>query len=199
MRVMAQIAADDVAPQRWRNGGGWTRELLTWPPPPAAWQLRISLATIDAAGPFSVFPGVMRTLALVSGAGLLLNIDGNERRLYPGADPVQFAGAAAVQAEPLAGPSVDLNLMTSAGRGELLRAANVATWHSPCPQRGLYSCVAGTLTAGDESLAVAQGSLIWLADAAGLTLRFAPATTAAAGSAAAATAAAAWWLGYAPT
>ncbi len=191
MRVLGRIAAEDVAPQRWRNGGGWTRELLTWPPPPAAWQLRISLATIDAAGPFSVFPGVQRSLALVSGAGLLLNIDGHLQHLYPGADPVHFAGTAAVQAEPLAGPSVDLNLMSSAGHGALLRTTNLGTWSSPCPQRGLYSCVAGTLHAGGNSLAVAPDSLIWLAEAAGQPLRFAPAAPAPAVTAA-------WWLGYTP-
>ena len=189
MRVMARIAAAEIAPQRWRNGGGWTRELLIWPAPPAAWQLRISLATIDAAGPFSVFPGVQRALALVSGAGLLLTIDGRAQRLHPGSEPVFFDGTAAVAAEPLAGPSIDLNLMTAAGRGEMLPIASASHWTSPCPQRGLFSTVAGTLESGDESLALAPGSFLWMDEAAGLTLRFVPAAPAPL---------AAWWLGYAP-
>ena len=25
------VSAQEVAAQRWRNGGGWTRELLAWP------------------------------------------------------------------------------------------------------------------------------------------------------------------------
>lgn len=207
MRVMARIAAEDVAPQRWRNGGGWTRELLVWPAPPAAWQLRISLATIDAAGPFSVFPGVQRALALVSGAGLLLTIDGTAQRLHAGSEPVFFDGTAAVAAEPLAGPSIDLNLMTAAGRGEMLPIASASRWTSPCPQRGLFSAVAGTLESGDESLALAlaPGSFLWMDGAAGLPLRFVPAAPAAsataptgAAGAAAPAPLAAWWLGYAP-
>ncbi len=208
MRVMARIAAADVAPQRWRNGGGWTRELHTWPAPPAAWQLRLSLATIDAAGPFSVFPGVQRALALVSGAGLLLTIDGKAQRLHPGSEPVFFAGTAAVAAAPLAGPSIDLNLMTAAGRGEMLPVASASRWTSPCPQRGLYSAVAGTLQAGDESLAIAAGGFLWMSEAAGVPLRFVPAAPAAPAApadsaptltgAGMAAALAAWWLGYTP-
>lgn len=203
MRVLTRIAAGDVAPQRWRNGGGWTRELLAWPAPPTHWQLRISLATIDAAGPFSLFPGVQRALALVSGAGLLLNIDGHQQRLDPGSEPVRFAGTAAVHAEPLAGPSTDLNLMTVAGRGELLRVAGTDAgtdahpWRSACPQRGLYSAVAGTLSADQASLAVAAGEFVWLGDAAGQPLRFMPAAGGTSAGAAPAPLPA-WWLGYCP-
>ena len=39
-----------VAPQPWRNGGGSTRELFTWPGGTAPWQLRISVADIDQNG-----------------------------------------------------------------------------------------------------------------------------------------------------
>ena len=41
-------SADHVAPQRWRHGGGRTRELLAWPSAPH-WMLRISLADITLA------------------------------------------------------------------------------------------------------------------------------------------------------
>jgi hypothetical protein len=91
---------------------------------------------------------------------------------------------------PLDGPSIDLNLMTASGRGELLRAAGAGPWSSGCAQRGLYSSVAGTLHADGEPLAVAPNCLLWLRDAAARPLRFVPAV--------AAPAAAAWWLGYAP-
>jgi environmental stress-induced protein Ves len=40
----------------WRNGGGRTRELLAWPSA-EDWQLRVSVAEIEADGPFSAFPG----------------------------------------------------------------------------------------------------------------------------------------------
>jgi len=188
VRVVTRIAIDQVAPQRWRNGGGWTRELLTWPVEAGPWQLRISLATIDAPGPFSVFAGVSRVLALVSGDGLLLTVDGHRHRLTPDAEPLHFDGAATVHAEPLGGSSTDLNLMSSSGHATMLRAGPGVPWISPCAQRGLYSRVAGTLhMPAGAPLAVASDSLTWLADAAGLPLYFA---STAAGPA--------WWLGYAP-
>ncbi|MFG5407966.1 HutD family protein [Piscinibacter sakaiensis] len=38
--------------QPWRNGGGHTRELWTWPAD-GPWQARLSVADIAADGPFS--------------------------------------------------------------------------------------------------------------------------------------------------
>jgi len=192
VKIVTLIHADEVTPQRWRNGGGWTRELLTWPADTDPWQLRISLATINAPGPFSTFPGVKRVLALVSGAGLLLTVDGHQHRLVPDSAPLHFDGSAVVHAVPLAGASIDLNLMTASGHGELLRAASASAWLSASTQRGLYSSVAGTLhtAAGGAGapVAVPANSLIWLSQAANLPLHFVPE--------AAAPTLPAWWLGY---
>ena len=198
MRIVARTALAQVAPQRWRNGGGWTRELLTWPVGNGPWQLRISVATIHAPGPFSVFAGVNRILALVSGEGLLLHVDGQVHRLTVAADPLHFPGTATVYAEPLDGSSTDLNLMCASGQGLMRRAAHGAPWISECTQRGLYSSAAGTLhVPGSVPLAVAPDSLTWLADAAGLPLELQPQAqtqTPPAGEAALR----AWWLGYTP-
>ena len=192
MKIVTLVHAENIAPQRWRNGGGWTRELLTWPADTDPWQLRISLATINAPGPFSTFPGVKRVLALVSGAGLLLTVDGHQHRLVPDSAPLHFDGSAVVHAVPLAGASIDLNLMTASGHGELLRAASASAWLSASTQRGLYSSVAGTLhtAAGGAGapVAVPANSLIWLSQAANLPLHFVPE--------AAAPTLPAWWLGY---
>ena len=53
------IHCDRIAPQPWKNGGGQTRELFVWPPG-GPWSLRISVADIRAAGPFSPFPSDIR-------------------------------------------------------------------------------------------------------------------------------------------
>jgi hypothetical protein len=194
MRIVARKRIADVPPQRWRNGGGWTRQLLTWPPDDTAWQLRISLATISAPGPFSSFPGVQRTLALVGGKGLLLTVDGQEHRLRVDSDPLQFDGAAAAHATLPGGETTDLNLMTTRGQGTVLRVASAPQWCSAAPQRGLYAAVAGTLDSGTGAgMAMPAQSLVWLDEAAGLTLRFTP--EAAAGPAEPLLA---WWLCYAP-
>ena len=48
------IALAATPPQPWRNGGGVTRELLAWPAG-GGWQVRVSVAEIEADGPFSPF------------------------------------------------------------------------------------------------------------------------------------------------
>ena len=69
-------SAANAAPQPWRNGGGVTRELLCLPAGSGNdWTLRISVADIDADGPFSPFPGVTRWFAVLDGAGVRLRFD----------------------------------------------------------------------------------------------------------------------------
>ena len=74
------VLGADIAPQRWRNGGGWTRELLAWPDA-AGWQVRLSVADVERDGPFSAFPGVQRWFAVLEGEGVELTVDGERRRI----------------------------------------------------------------------------------------------------------------------
>jgi len=48
------IALPNTQPSPWKNGGGTTRELLAWPDP-QDWTLRLSVAQVEADGPFSRF------------------------------------------------------------------------------------------------------------------------------------------------
>lgn len=104
-----------LAPQPWKNGGGTTLELAIGPPG-ASWQSfdwRVSLASISHSGPFSPFPGVDRTLALVDGAGITVEIDGSRHVLLDIDDStLTFAGEAAVAATLHGGPTLDFNVMT---------------------------------------------------------------------------------------
>jgi hypothetical protein len=52
------ISVYEVMPQPWRNGGGLTRELWTWPSA-EGWWVRVSVADIEKDGPFSTFPAPM--------------------------------------------------------------------------------------------------------------------------------------------
>lgn len=97
----------------WRNGGGVTTELWIAPPGAAldAFDWRLSMARIDALGPFSTFPGIDRVLAVLEGR-LRLRIEGGPHlELGPGDPAVAFPGERAVEGTPLAGPVLDLNLM----------------------------------------------------------------------------------------
>jgi uncharacterized protein len=191
MRIERQVCAAKVSPQRWRNGGGWTRVLLTQPALEPDWQLRVSLATIDAAGAFSPFPGVRRVLTVVSGAGLRLTVDGREHRLSVDSEPLHFDGGAAAHATPLAGPTTDLNLMTTRGSAQMLRATGGLCWSAAFAQRGIYCAVDGVLDAGDGAPEpVGAHTLLWLTEVASLPLRFLPNAPGVATPA--------WWLGFSP-
>jgi len=113
------IPATEYRRERWKNGLGWTREVLRWPLDSEAWDWRISIAEVDKGGPFSSFPGVERELVLLSGEGMRLNFeDGEIAELHPPHDRHRFAGERALEAELLAGPTQDFNLMWRRDRVE---------------------------------------------------------------------------------
>ena len=98
---------------RWANGGGWTTEILA-EPSGAQWEWRLSVAEVEAAGPFSLFPGIDRTLALISGAGFALTIDGRAEQVNDMPfEPFDFAGDSTTSCRLIDGPIRDINLMTS--------------------------------------------------------------------------------------
>ncbi len=108
------IRKSTLAATPWKNGGGITREVLRVPSVGDPFQWRVSVAQIDAPGPFSDFAGYTRIMVLLRGRGLCLRFaHGEEKELSAIGDLVQFDGAASVMCELLDGPCVDLNLMTS--------------------------------------------------------------------------------------
>ena len=112
------LRAAGRTPVAWKNGGGFTREVAVQPPGSdfEGFDWRVSIAEIRAAGPFSLFAGIERRMAVISGR-LSLAIDGRSAvTLTPDSDAVEFPGAVPVFAEPLGAPVTDLNLMTRRGR-----------------------------------------------------------------------------------
>ena len=102
----------------WKNGGGVTREVLAAPDPddPSQFLWRISIATVAQAGPFSRFPGIDRSIAVLDGAGMRLHVDGKPATVSRGGTPFRFSGDADVSSELIAGETMDLNVMTRRGR-----------------------------------------------------------------------------------
>ena len=113
---MNTVQLDQCPFVAWRNGGGRTRELLAWPSA-VDWQVRVSVADIEADGPFSAFAGVDRCFAVLEGAGVVLSLPGGERRLACGDDAAAFPGEAAPMCRLIDGPTRDLNLMVRRGAG----------------------------------------------------------------------------------
>ena len=102
----------------WKNGGGVTTEIAVFPPGAGLddFDWRISMARVDCDGPFSLFPGVDRTLMLLDGEGLHLSVEGREP--FHLARPYQiaaFPADAPASANLEAGPITDLNVMTRRG------------------------------------------------------------------------------------
>ncbi len=109
---MLVIREGEYVAAPWKNGGGVTREILRESRDGDAFDWRLSLATIDAPGPFSQFSGYDRTLVFVRGAGVELSFE--QRRtvlLREAGEIVHFDGEWPVQCRLLNGSSTDLNLM----------------------------------------------------------------------------------------
>ena len=164
------ISVADTPPQPWRNGGGSTRELLAWPTA-TDWQLRLSVADIDADGPFSVFDGVQRWLVVLQGAGLALMIAGHARLQRLADAPLQFDGSARTDCRLLDGRTRDLNLMLRQRSGGLLPAQAGQAWQPPGGVCGLFSRLPGRCQATALPGASAQDhelpamALLWFASA----------------------------------
>ncbi|OZO81519.1 HutD/Ves family protein [Escherichia coli] len=98
---------------RWRNGGGETREIISWPPGQADFDWRASIATVAQDGPFSAFPGIARSITLLSGEGMQLTDGiGVNHVLNTVGEPFEFSGDLALHAHLLGGETMDFNLMT---------------------------------------------------------------------------------------
>ena len=186
MKLMRFI---DAPAQRWRNGGGVTRELLAWPSA-SEWQVRISVADIEVDGPFSPYPGVERWFTVLQGAGVELTIDGTATQLARGDQAVRFDGAAAAHARLLDGPTRDLNLMLRDASGSMHCAADGLAWSPASTQCGLFSAVSGRCdAAGHAGVEVPPYALLWF-DAAPPALSFTAAQRPAA--------LIGWWLAATP-
>lgn len=98
----------------WKNGGGITHEVFRVPAMGDPFLWRVSIAQIDASGPFSQFDGFTRTLVLLQGAGVRLTFGpSGHTDLCRSGDIVVFDGALPAQCDLKDGPCTDLNLMVS--------------------------------------------------------------------------------------
>ncbi|MFK0164735.1 HutD family protein [Rhizobium sp. NPDC090279] len=116
---MKLLRAGDHKRMPWKNGGGETVEIAVSPEGVglADFDWRVSMATVATDGPFSVFPGIDRTLSILEGEGMTLFIEGREpERLTQTSDPLPFAADAPTSATLIDGTITDLNVMTRRGR-----------------------------------------------------------------------------------
>lgn len=113
------LQAADYRSTPWKNGGGTTAEIAVDPEGAGIedFDWRVSMARVEADGPFSCFVGVDRTLAVLDGDGLILTVEGRiPIGLLATSEPLQFAADVPTSARLIGGPVTDLNVMVRRGR-----------------------------------------------------------------------------------
>jgi environmental stress-induced protein Ves len=109
----------DYRRMAWKNGGGETAEIAIFPEDATldTFDWRVSTATVGADGPFSIFPGVDRSLSVLQGSGLTLFPEARGPIVLATMSlPVAFPAELPVMARLLRGVITDFNVMTRRGR-----------------------------------------------------------------------------------
>ncbi|WP_017236618.1 HutD/Ves family protein [Streptomyces sp. SS] len=147
---------------RWRNGGGATREIVSWPVGAEGFAWRASVADIDRDGPFSAFPGVDRTLTLLAGDGVRLTSPGAfDRLLDQVGEPFGFSGDLALSAELPGGACRVLNLMVRRG-SRTARVERVTGAVTPAAgHAGVLYVLRGRWRAGADGRLMTGGQGVW--------------------------------------
>lgn len=111
--TVERIRKNDWRAQPWKNGGGVTHEVFRWGTASNGdFALRISVAEIDGAQPFSRFDGYERTLIALDESDLRILIDGAARPLTR-YEAVRFSGEANAETQGK-GCTRDLNVIAHA-------------------------------------------------------------------------------------
>ena len=107
----------DLVRVPWKNGGGTTAEVAAFPEGSTfeTFGWRISMADVASDGPFSAFPGIDRTLIVVEGDGIELDVEGIVYPLDAANPKLSFSGDDITTGRLLSGPIRDLNVMTRRG------------------------------------------------------------------------------------
>lgn len=152
-----------IAPTRWKNGAGQTREIAVSPPSAAMdeFDWRLSVAELQRNAPFSAFAGVDRCIVVLDGAGMrLCDAQGAPVQHLKPLEPWPFPGEQALQADLPHGPCRDFNVMTRRGRWR----ADLRVLRGSAPidaaDATLLLAVSGCWRSAGEALQPMQG-LLW--------------------------------------
>lgn len=172
------LTASSYRRMPWKNGGGETVEIAISPEGAAlsAFDWRISMATVATDGPFSIFPGIDRTLSILDGEGMSLAIDGRAPVLLTQESaPLVFPADVSVSATLKSGPITDLNVMTR--RGGLWHRVERVVVDGEVTFGGAFGTLlvfchrgAVNLAWADGEVSLGEGDTLLLQDAAGVSL-----------------------------
>lgn len=145
---MRILRADQHKRMPWKNGGGETTEIAVFPENAGLedFDWRVSMARVDGDGPFSSFPGIDRTLAILEGAGIVLHVEGHTpKRLMMEKEPHAFPADIATAADLIDGTVIDFNVMSRRKKvaHQVRRLRSVVS--SPAGSTRLALCSSGAL------------------------------------------------------
>lgn len=163
MRIRC-LPAQARAPRPWRNGGGVTSDVATFPDGASDEEFlwRASIATIDDYGPFSSWPGIDRTLIVLRGRLALTMEAEREQQLEEGSSAFTFAGEMRVVAKSVSEACLAFNLMVRRGWGQLRiqRGSNVIT--TDADQTLLLATQATTIHVNRERFELGRADAVML-------------------------------------
>lgn len=149
---LLRINPENYRRMPWKNGGGITTELIIEPSGStldSGFLWRLSMAQVNASGPFSPFVGYDRTLLLLDGEGMIL--DQGEHgivRVEHTLEPVTFPGEWSTYGTLLGGPCRDFNVISR--HDSIRHEVHVLRFTErsmmlPLASTTLLFCVAGSL------------------------------------------------------
>ncbi|MCB1049227.1 MAG: HutD family protein [Acidobacteria bacterium] len=153
--MIEMIGPESFVEKPWKNGQGKTLELAVETQEGSeAWNWRLSMARVEADGPFSDFSGYERHLMLIEGRGLDLRHEHHaDQILIQPFEHVVFGGDWQTSARLVSGPITDFNVMTRIGTcsaqllaaraGNLPNLAEINFLYAPKKETTLI-CEAGT-------------------------------------------------------
>lgn len=153
---------DGLPVSPWRNGGGETREIFSFPAGSRDFDWRASIATIAQDGPFSAFPGIDRSITLLSGEGVHLQAQPDvDHLLNVTGEPFAFSGDIALSARLLGDVTTDFNIMTR--RTECASRVVAAREHLTVTREkgGVIYVISGTWQLADGGLLRAGEGYYW--------------------------------------
>lgn len=169
---MRILRAADHKVMPWKNGAGSTTEIAVSPAGAGldTFDWRVSMASVVEDGAFSAFPGIERTLAVLEGEGLVLEVEGRApQTVLKDGVPASFPGDAPTRARLLGGPVVDLNVMTRRGRyAHRLRWQRIDAPTTLTPAEGLLLLLARTPGLAVEGARLKAGDAVLLREPARL-------------------------------